>query len=174
MQKQLLEAPSIEGEVKWFDPNRGFGFIVSQTGGPDILLHANVLRNFGQNSVAEGTGIVVRVQNTDRGVQALEVVTLTPKSDPLSGTDEGGEKVTADYSHLPMVPGRVKWFDKVKGFGFLNVHGKAGDVFVHMDVLRRSGFADLQPGEAVSVRLGDSDRGALALEVLSWDAAVQD
>ena len=174
MQIQLIEAPSVEGEVKWFDPNRGFGFIVSQTGGPDILLHANVLRNFGQNSVAEGTGIVVRVQNTDRGVQALEVVTLTPRRDTVCENGQEDDTPAVDYSHLPLVPGRVKWFDKVKGFGFLNVHGKPGDVFVHMDVLRRSGFADLQPGEAVSARLGDSDRGTLALEVLSWDAAVQD
>ncbi len=172
MQKQIIEAPSVEGEVKWFDPNRGFGFIVASEGGPDILLHANVLRNFGQNSVAEGTGITVRVQNTERGVQALEVVDLCPKT--ASESPHGDVTPAQDYSHLPMLPGRVKWFDKVKGFGFLNVHGNAGDVFVHMDVLRRCGFSDLQPGEAVSVRVGDSERGAMAYEVLSWDAAIQD
>lgn len=174
MQKQLVEAPAIEGEVKWFDPNRGFGFIVSQSGGPDILLHANVLRNFGQNSVAEGTGIVVRVQNTDRGAQALEVVSLTPTNQDKQDGFADASFDPQTYADLPLEPGRVKWFDKVKGFGFLNVHGRPGDVFVHMDVLRRCGFADLQPGEAVSVRLGDSERGALAVEILSWDAAVQD
>ena len=174
MQKQLVEAPAIEGEVKWFDPNRGFGFIVAQGGGPDILLHANVLRNFGQNSVAEGTNIMVRVQNTDRGVQALEVVALNTKPEVFTGTATDEAPIAEDFSSLLLEPGRVKWFDKVKGFGFLNVHSKPGDVFVHMDVLRRCGFADLQPGEAVSVRVGDSDRGALALEVLSWDAAIQD
>lgn len=172
MQKQVIEAPAVEGEVKWFDPNRGFGFIVSHTGGPDILLHANVLRNFGQNSVAEGTGICVRVQETDRGVQAVEVVSISPRSLALGG--EECDVPLEDYSHLPLHPGRVKWFDKIKGFGFLNIHGKDGDVFVHMDVLRRSGFADLQAGEAVSVRVGESGRGAMAVEVLSWDAALND
>jgi CspA family cold shock protein len=171
MQKPVISNPAIEGEVKWFDPARGFGFIVSASGGPDILLHANVLRNFGQNSVAEGTVLSVRVQETERGMQATEVVTIQATSgdaiDPEGGPVE-------DYSDLVIQPARVKWFDKVKGFGFVNVHGVPGDVFVHMDVLRRCGFAELQPGEAISVRLGDSDRGALALEVLSWDAALVD
>lgn len=170
MQKPVVSNPAIEGEVKWFDPARGFGFIVSASGGPDILLHANVLRNFGQNSVAEGTVLSVRVQETDRGIQATEVVAIQAASADI--TDEVAP--IEDYSALEIQPARVKWFDKVKGFGFVNVHAVPGDVFVHMDVLRRCGFAELQPGEAISVRLGDSDRGALALEVLSWDAALGD
>lgn len=172
MQKAVVIDPTVEGEVKWFDPVRGFGFIISGTGGPDILLHANVLRNYGQSSVAEGTMITARVQETERGVQAVEVVNIQ------SRVGEDGEPLDdfefEDHSHIEMEPARVKWFDKVKGFGFVNVHGVAGDVFVHMDVLRRSGFAELQPGEAISVRLGESDRGAMALEVLSWDAALED
>ena len=75
---------------------------------------------------------------------------------------------------MPLKPGRVKWFDKVKRFGFLNVFGEPEDVFVHMDVLRRCGFADLQAGEAVAVRVGDSERGSNALEILAWDAATEE
>ncbi len=170
MQKPVVSNPAIEGEVKWFDPARGFGFIVSASGGPDILLHANVLRNFGQNSVAEGTVLSVRVQETDRGIQAVEVVAIQAASPDMATEVD----MVEDYSAIEIEPARVKWFDKVKGFGFVNVHGTPGDVFVHMDVLRRCGFAELQPGEAISVRLGDSERGALALEVLSWDAALGD
>ncbi len=168
MLKPVTDSPAIQGHVKWFDPTRGFGFLVSETGGPDILLHANVLRNFGQNSIAEGTPVTVRVQETERGMQAVEVVSIHAKPADLDAEDD------VDHSDLPMQPARVKWFDKVKGFGFVNVHGVHGDVFVHMDVLRRCGFAELQPGEAVTVRLGESERGPLALEVLSWDAALQD
>ena len=169
MQKPVTETPAVEGHVKWFDPTRGFGFIVSSTGGPDILLHANVLRNFGQSSIAEGTSLTVRVQETDRGMQATEVVSIQ-----AGAVDNGSVAPHDDYSYLAMLPARVKWFDKVKGFGFVNVHGQHGDVFVHMDVLRRCGFAELDPGEAITVRVGQSERGALALEVLSWDAALED
>jgi CspA family cold shock protein len=171
MQKPVAMFPSVEGRVKWFDVRRGFGFIVACDGGPDILLHANVLRNYGQSSVAEGTPITVRVQETPRGVQAVEVVDVRPQpvEDP-----EAQPQDDLPIPDGPLLPARVKWFDKVKGFGFVNVHGRAGDIFVHMDVLRRWGFADLQPGEGVSILIGESDRGEMAVVVKSWDAAVED
>ena len=169
----MSSEPSISGTVKWFDPKKGFGFVVAETGGPDILLHANVLRNFGQSSVADGAKIQIRIQETPRGVQAVEVVAIQPPVN--SGYDPfGALPEQVDHSDVPLKPGRVKWFDKVKGFGFLNVFGEPEDVFVHMDVLRRCGFADLQAGEAVAVRVGDSERGSNALEILAWDAATEE
>ena len=68
----------VQGRVKWFDPSKGFGFIVVEGFHTDILLHANVLRNFGQGSVADGSGISVRIQSTSRGTQAVEVVSIEP------------------------------------------------------------------------------------------------
>jgi len=64
----------VNGRVKWFDASKGFGFIVGEESDGDILLHANVLRNFGQGSVADNARIIVRVQKTARGSQATEVV----------------------------------------------------------------------------------------------------
>ena len=78
LSNEMNDTDRVSGLVKWFDPVKGFGFVVSGAGGPDILLHVNVLRDFGQNSVAEASRIVVDVQNTERGVQALEVITLEP------------------------------------------------------------------------------------------------
>lgn len=57
----------MHGHVKWFDPTKGFGFIVAEGSATDILLHANVLRNYGQSSVADGAGISVKVQMTSVG-----------------------------------------------------------------------------------------------------------
>jgi len=71
----------------------------------------------------------------------------------------------------PLVPARVKWFDKGKGFGFANVFGRPEDVFVHIEVLRQSGLADLQPGEAVAMRVIEGRRGRMAAEVLAWELA---
>ncbi|WP_425090677.1 cold-shock protein [Tropicimonas sp. S265A] len=168
----MADSPTIYGTVKWFDPKKGFGFVVGEADGPDILLHANVLRNFGQSSVADGARVQIRVQETPRGIQATEVVTIAP---PEGGeVEDGAADAPQSFDDLDIVPGRVKWFDKVKGFGFVNAFGAGDDIFIHMDVLRRCGFADLQAGEAVAIRVGDSDRGRLALEVLSWDAAIEE
>lgn len=168
----MADSPTLNGTVKWFDPKKGFGFVVGEANGPDILLHANVLRNFGQSSVADGARIQIRVQETPRGIQATEVISIAP---PEGGDAADGEAMVAQsFEDLPIMPGRVKWFDKIKGFGFVNVFGAGDDIFVHMDVLRRCGFSDLQAGEAVALRVGDSDRGRLALEVLSWDAAIDE
>lgn len=166
--------PIVHGRVKWFDPAKGFGFIVSDTTETDILLHANVLRNYGQGSVADGAGIVVRVQKTQRGVQAVEVVRIDPPEGvPFPLTDEGTEIASAEILSLPLEPARVKWFDKGKGFGFANVFGRPEDVFIHAEVLRVSGFADLAAGEAVALRVVDGRRGRMAVQVISWEASAR-
>lgn len=162
----------VHGQVKWFDPAKGFGFIVSDETESDILLHANVLRNYGQNSVADGAKITVRVQQSPRGVQAVEVVSVqAPAGGILPLADEGTLMTADEVAALVLEPARVKWFDKTKGFGFANVFGRMDDVFIHVEVLRMSGFADLQAGEAVCLRIIDGKRGRMAVQVASWEAA---
>lgn len=173
LRQQEEKTERVSGTVKWFDPVKGFGFVVSDQGGPDILLHANVLRNFGQSSVADGAAIEIAVQRTQRGVQATEVFRIEPPamgdSAPLADFEDIDRDVL-DAAELE--PARVKWFDKAKGFGFANVFGSSEDVFIHIEVLRRSGLADLQPGEALAIRVIDGKRGRMALEVCAWEAAV--
>ena len=165
----------VYGVVKWFDPAKGFGFVVAETGGPDILLHANVLRNFGQSSVADGSQISLSVQVTDRGKQAIEVFEITPpETDAIAGLSDFAEITSDELLALPLEPARVKWFDKAKGFGFANVFGLDADVFIHVEVLRRCGMADLQPGEAVCLRVIDGRRGRMAAEVQSWEMGVKE
>jgi CspA family cold shock protein len=164
----------LHGQVKWFDPAKGFGFIVSEESQSDILLHANVLRNFGQGSVADGAGITVRVQQTQRGVQAVEVLSIDPP--PASGfvlSEESAVMSLDELEAVPTEPGRVKWFDKGKGFGFANVFGSHEDVFIHIEVLRQSGFADLEAGEAIGLKIVIGKRGRMAVQVLSWEAAAR-
>ena len=160
--------------MKWFDPAKGFGFVVADSGGPDILLHANVLRNFGQNSVAEQALIEVTMQETPRGRQAVEVLSIEPPAiAPQSGLEDIAQLDPRTLAAIPLVPARVKWFDKGKGFGFANVFGRPEDVFVHIEVVRRSGFADLQPGEAVSIKVIEGRRGRLATLIAPWDAVLR-
>ncbi|MGZ9809820.1 cold-shock protein [Pseudoroseicyclus sp. H15] len=166
------ERPELEGQVKWFDPAKGFGFVISDEGGPDILLHANVLRNYGQSSVADGSRISLRVQQTERGMQAIEITSISPPAGPVTAVlSDLAEMDPDELAARPMEPARVKWFDKGKGFGFANVFGLSDDVFIHVEVLRKSGLADLLPGEAVCLRVIDGKRGRMATEVLPWDSA---
>lgn len=166
-------AMRIVGQVKWFDPVKGFGFVVSENGGPDILLHANVLRNFGQSSVADTARVELSVQETSRGVQAVEVFRIdVPESSADATLADFAELSAEDIRRVPLEPARVKWFDKGKGFGFANVFGSSEDIFVHIEVLRRSGLADLQPGEALAMRVIDGKRGRMATEVMAWEAAM--
>ncbi|WP_371155365.1 cold-shock protein [Jannaschia sp. 2305UL9-9] len=165
------DAEVVRGHVKWFDVSRGFGFVVSEQTDRDVLLHVNVLRNFGQSSVADGSPIELRVQTSDRGLQATEVLNIQAP-EPVESASFGQE--TPEYLQpvpegLAYLPARIKWFDKAKGFGFANAFGDDDDIFVHIEVLRRFGLADLAPGEAICLRAVDGARGQLALEVRRWE-----
>ncbi|WP_375263571.1 cold-shock protein, partial [Palleronia sp.] len=110
---------------------------------------------------------------TPRGSQAQEILSITP-GEPV----EEGERSPLPFDESlvggELVPARVKWFDRAKGFGFANVFGLSDDVFVHIEVLRRSSLADLQPGEAIAIRVADGARGKLATQVGVWESAINE
>lgn len=160
----------IKGRVKWFDAAKGYGFVVADDTDGDILLHANVLRNFGRGSVAEGAEIVFSVQETERGRQAAEIFEIHA---PIETNGEAPVAENAiplpNVEGVELAPARVKWFDKAKGFGFANTFGSAEDIFLHMEVMRQYGFSDLSPGEAIAVQVVDGPRGRMAGSLYSWD-----
>ncbi len=173
MDDQTFGLAAVAGHVKWFDPAKGFGFIVSGEGGRDILLHANVLRNFGRSSVADNSEITVLVQETARGRQAVQVVSIAPPvNDSAAPIEDLSNCAVEEILARPLQPARVRWFDKVKGFGFANLFGSADDVFLHIEVLRHHGFADLQPGEAVALRVVEGRRGLMAAQIQPWESAL--
>ncbi|MDO5605177.1 MAG: cold shock domain-containing protein [Paracoccus sp. (in: a-proteobacteria)] len=160
----------VSGAVKWFDPVRGFGFVVSDGEGPDILLHGNVLRNFGQSSITELTRVRVMVQQTVRGLQAVRLLEVEPaEAGAVPAIGDLADTPPGDLEMLPFLPARVKWFDRGKGFGFANLFGEDEDVFLHSEVLRVSGLADLAVGEAVALRVVDGRRGLMAAQIAPWE-----
>ncbi|OSP56252.1 cold-shock protein [Pseudoruegeria sp. SK021] len=172
MKSEESETETVTGLVKWFDPGKGFGFVIANEGGSDILLHANVLRNFGQSSIADNAVVELLVHDTPRGRQAVEVMRIEPPDVTEEARDPAADSDFEPPEDAgPLEPARVKWFDKTKGFGFANTFGKSDDIFIHIDVLRRSGLADLQPGEAVCIRVAEGRRGLMAVQVSSWEYA---
>ncbi|GHA45879.1 cold-shock protein [Amylibacter ulvae] len=158
------------GKIKWFDTAKGFGFVVDDHGGADILLHANVLRDFGLSSVVENSVIVAETVETERGQQVTKIVSLDL---PDAQTVQSDMQIPqGDFSALPLLAARAKWFDKTKGFGFVNVFGSSDDIFLHVEVLRAYGMAELQQGEAIAIKLSDGPRGKMVVEVRPWDFAI--
>lgn len=171
---EVLSGDVVHGRVKWFDPAKGFGFIVPDSGGDDILIHANVLRSFGQSSIVSEAAVTVVVQEAQRGLQVQEMLEVFAPANgisaPISDIDEAD---FADVDDSELQPARVKWFDRAKGFGFANVFGSVEDIFIHAEILRRSGLVDLQPGEAVGLHVIDGSRGRMASSVKPWETAVK-
>ena len=158
----------LRGHVKWFDTAKGYGFLVVEDDLGDILLHANVLKNFGRGSVAEGAVIDFEIQETERGRQVSQIIEIeTPRGEEKD--EANAEFGLPDVTGVDMVPARVKWFDKSKGFGFANSFRSDLDIFLHMEVLRHCGFSDLQAGEAIVIQIVDGPRGRMAGAIHAWD-----
>lgn len=174
---QTNSASAVWGHVKWYDAVKGYGFVVPDDGGPDIMVHASCVRAFGKMALMEGARIRLLAGQGQRGLNAQEILEIEePESPPQpQGFSEGArptEFLGPDVEVGPLVAARVKWFDKQKGFGFVNVFGRSEDVFVHMETVRRCGFQDLASGEGMAVRTFRGPRGLMVAELKLWESAL--
>jgi CspA family cold shock protein len=151
----------VSGTVKWFNVDKGFGFVTSDDGSGDIFLHLSALRQAGFSTVEQGATIVCQVVQGPKGLQAVSVVAI----DSSTATEESlapREDTSAYPSIEPegdFFEATVKWFNPEKGYGFVTQGEDAPDIFVHIKTLRRLGVADLQAGQAVRVRMGQGPKG---------------
>lgn len=168
------EAPAllVKGAVKWFDATRGFGFIVGDNGEGDVLIHFSVLRDHGRRTVPEGARVVCEAVQRDRGLQARVVreIDLSTAIGPDADLIERRSADRVDPLELageagPFEPVDVKWFNQLKGYGFVVRASGGPDIFVHMETVRRAGFAGLEPEQKLLARIADGRKGPLTVEV---------
>jgi CspA family cold shock protein len=166
-----LELIEIAGTIKWFDVAKGYGFIVPDNGMPDVLLHATCLRRDGFQTAYEGARIVCEAHRRARGFQAFRVLSIDTSSAPHPS------QLPPARTHVNVTPSsglekaEVKWFNRLRGFGFLSRGEGTPDIFVHMETLRRYGLTELKPGQWVLVRFGDGPKGLMAAEVRPLDGS---
>lgn len=150
--------PPVPGKVKWFNPDKRYGFVELADGSGDAFLHASALERLGIEAVQPGETLELRVARGQRGLQVTEVLGVDPSTrvsfaSPLPGfassTAEAGVQET----------GTVKWYSTAKRFGFIVRDDGGKDIFVHASVLQRAGVESLSPGQRVTVDVVEGRKG---------------
>ena len=137
----------------------------------DVLLHFSVLREHGRRSVPEGATVECLAARQERGLQALRVLSIDLSSalpaqpnHSRSSAERANRKALSEAAG-EFEPVEVKWFNRVRGYGFVNRTEQLEDVFLHMETVRQAGIGDLQPGQKLEARIAAGRKGLTAVEV---------
>ncbi len=148
----------VSAVVKWYNPNKGFGFVQPEDGSPDAFLHASLVAQAGHQDLADGSTLVCDIAEGPRGPQVAAIHSVEPPTEPVLRSRSrqfGGE----------VVEGTVKFFNAEKGFGFITPDAGGKDVFVSARTLNRAGIAMLESDQRVRVTTRMGQKGPMAERV---------
>jgi len=161
--------PERQAKVKWFNGEKGFGFVELTDGSGEAFLHISVVEGAGHAALESGTTLTVRVGQGAKGPQITEITAVdTSTAEPSRGPRPGGRPPPRERSFdrptgpAEEVDGQVKWYDPKKGFGFVAVDGSK-DVFIHRSVLAREGINDLPEGQRIRMKVVPGAKGLEAI-----------
>ena len=165
--------PETGAVVKWFNAEKGFGFVELEGGGGDAFLHVSVLSRAGHQTVQPGAQLRVLVSPGQKGPQIAEVTRVDEGAAPVASSAPSyaaerprpAARTPVDASAAVEMRGTVKWFNAEKGFGFVMPDGGGKDVFVHISALNRGGLSGLEPNQTVRMQVADGRRGPEAVSV---------
>jgi CspA family cold shock protein len=163
-----LEAPSgppVSGIVKWFNPEKGFGFVELADGSGDAFLHSSVLTQGGVAAVQPGEALEVRVGPGHRGPHVTEVLSVDSSTATPMASRRSSAQATTPNGPSVEETGTVKWFNLDRGYGFIAPNSGGTDVFVHISALERSGIEGLSEGQTVVVDVIEGRKGPEAVRV---------
>ncbi len=179
-QHQDMQTLPLQGRVKWFDRKRGFGFVVvvAEDGTEqDYMLHSSLLEPLGRRDLPDDSIVEFAPAMGARGWFVAEIFSFTatqtqvpcaPRGSALAKLADRDIVLAGD---APLVPAEVKWFSRVKGYGFMVVEGEERDVFFHIESLREVGMEFADPGTGFLVKIAQSNRGPIALDITYLDDA---
>jgi len=162
--------PELRATVKWYNAEKGFGFVELADGSGDVFLHANALQASGHQTVSPGATLQVRVGQGQKGRQVDQVVSV---DEATAERGHGGgfaarssapraprpPRGPVDLSQAVEMSGTVKWYNPDKGFGFITPQDGGKDVFVHATALERAGLPPLQEGQTVTMKIVQGAKG---------------
>jgi len=158
----------VRGQVKWFNANKGYGFVQLSDGTGDIFLHATALGGIGLSAVQPGETLELRVAPGQRGPQVTEVISVdsssaAPSRHPRASLRSASDRRPLEASVQEMAT--VRWYNAMKGFGFIVRDSGGRDVFVHASALHRAGITGLNEGQRVFVSIAQGRKGPEAASI---------